>query len=301
MNQLIQPKLRESIDILKQATLKDKSEKCKSFQRMWDVFCTLLSAQHGVTYIIIDALDECRERLDFLDAIRRLDPKEFRAKFLITARPEPDLDQAFHNCPIISMGTNNVIQDIRGFIARKAQISPKLKPFKDKVITTVSQKAKGMFRYASLMLDELNKPSALTVDEILRSVPQGLNGIYQWIIDDLGKKDSFSLCKMVLMWVAMAQRPLSVKEMALAFITPINGGEREFNPDEYVLPGGDITRACGPLIEIIRGDKLQFTHMSVKEFLLQKPQGLDKPSDFVKECLIQEIPAHISITTTCGK
>ena len=75
-----------------------------------------------------------------------------------------------------------------------------------------------MFRYAALMLDQLCRPSNETIEKRLSSIPSGLTGIYVWILEHLNEND-LDLRKNVLLWVAMAVRPITVDEMALAYAT----------------------------------------------------------------------------------
>jgi hypothetical protein len=69
------------------------------------------------------------------------------------------------------------------------------------------------------------------------------------------------LCKTVLMWVAMALRPITVAEMQYACTTE---HRVSFQPEDLVFPSEDqILKSCGSLVEIFDSDKLRFTHLTV--------------------------------------
>jgi hypothetical protein len=72
----------------------------------------------------------------------------------------------------------------------------------------------------------------------------------------------------MLMWVTMAFRPVTVAEMQ--YTCMIVDGNKSFDPDQVVLPSQkQMLACCGSLLEVFDGNKLRFTHRTVKEFLLQ--------------------------------
>ena len=162
-----------------------------------------------------------------------------------------------------------------------------------------------MFRYAALMLDQLCRPSNETIEQRLAVIPSGLSGIYVWILEHLDEND-LDLRKKVLLWVTMAVRPITVDEMALAYATQGDGPEAKFDPSRKVMAEAkDFLIACGPLVEITPDNTLQFTHFSVKEFLLGHGYDhniLGTGQDAVRECLILDATlAHEFILRTCRK
>ena len=111
------------------------------------------------------------------------------------------------------------------------------------------------------------------------------------------------------MWVAMAFEPISVSEMIFASMIDYDVDickakdfdyERDVsNPSEF-----ELLKTCGSLVEIYDGDKLRFTHRTVREFLVQPLEELSKRSqdnDAVKLCMVDETKAHATIATICGK
>jgi hypothetical protein len=129
----------------------------------------------------------------------------------------------------------------------------------------------------ALVLDELKRYSPKKVSDRLKIMPKEISGMYELILQRLGPRKNQAerelfgerdgdegedqLRQKVLMWVAMAFRPLSVAEMQYVCIT--EPGE-PFDPDGVLLPDEEqILKVCGSLVEVFDGDKLRFTHLTV--------------------------------------
>ncbi|KAI5779642.1 ankyrin repeat-containing domain protein [Peziza echinospora] len=322
--QLIQRWLNtDGINSLSAARKESNSKHCNDFSQAWDLFINLI--EHfgdenptKVVHVLIDALDECTQvsRGDFLQALGANDRSwhHLRVRFLITSRPEHDITEAMEPLTIgmtinLSSEFRRVNKDIRQYVVKQTT-APKYKhlhPFMDNIVSTLSEKSQGMFRYAALVLDELCEPSEYTVEEILNAIPPGLAGIYVWILDHLSKKGSHvRFRKKVLTWIAMARRPITVYEMALVCAT--REGESQFDPTmKRLAVRKDFLSACGPLIEITAADTLQFTHFSVKEFLLVNEDYNEEIIELgdIGSCTQYLISkpslAHLAILRTCIK
>ncbi|KAI5803633.1 hypothetical protein DFH27DRAFT_525024 [Peziza echinospora] len=251
-------------------------------------------------YILIDGLDECASRVDILEVLKTTDWQQLGVRYIITSRLEIDIQVALNPMTkgtAIDLNSDafGVDADIKHFI--KEHVSKKenkrLLRFRDIIISTLSEKSRGMFRYAALMLEVLAIPSNEGVEDILRKVPPGL-----------GAPAQITMRKKVLTWIALAYEPITVHDMVLACATL--EGEKEFNPDDKLLVDGEhLLTICGALIEISSTNTLQFTHFSVKEFLLQEGFNsdevfqLDKGGDLKQYLLLQPSLAHLSIVHTC--
>jgi hypothetical protein len=81
-------------------------------------------------------------------------------------------------------------------------------------------------------------------------------------------------------------------------------GEKSFDPDDVILASQEqILQSCGSLLEIFDGDKLRFTHRTVKEFLLHSPEKLSPESlqdGRLLSCLVTEPETHAAMARTCG-
>jgi hypothetical protein len=107
----------------------------------------------------------------------------------------------------------------------------------------------------------------------------------------------------LLLWVALAYRPIKVPEMQYACVT--TEGRKSFDPDVVVLPTiKQMLASCGPLLEVSNEDELRFTHRTVKEFLLQSVDKLSEGArrdEKITSCMVNEGEGHASMTVTCGK
>ncbi|KAF8243907.1 hypothetical protein K440DRAFT_663812 [Wilcoxina mikolae CBS 423.85] len=283
------------IGILKSGQETDNSTKCRSVAKLWEMFTRMLSAVPSRVMVLLDALDEC----DDYSVVTTHMTMAVGAKFLVTSRPEESISQAFENAPGLHVVEMDVGGDIRDFIRKKVASDSTLQRHEDRIILSLEQNTSGMFRYAALMLDELNIAKKKKITAILENMPKGLNGMYEAMLLRLDwSLHTAELRREILMWVAMAKRPVTVDEMAYAYATET--GEEDFNPDEKRLatPNQMLT-ACGSLVEIFDGNKLRFTHLSVKEFLFQSPQQLLNHDPRISSCLVDPWQAQISIAETC--
>ena len=180
---------------------------------------------------------------------------------------------------------------------------PNKSDLKERIIRDVPRYADGMFRYAALLLEELNEPSAVDVAKTLDYPPSGLDGMYESILLRLESADGVGTQhrnrearKTLLRWLAMAIRPLTVNELAYAYAAQ-NEGE-EFNlADKTLINKEYILKICGPLIEIVK-DTVQFTHLSAKEFFFQKSNSMRPVQN---EYLFDKTKTEVAMTITCSK
>jgi hypothetical protein len=295
IDQLIeQYRLRSLFEILREAhEIFAKSNKCTNFEVLWNIFIAMAEAFPTPIIVIVDALDECLiDRTMFLE--RLLASTDGKIRFFLTSREEPDICAVLSQHSDIADRSMNVEADIEKFVIQRVEQLPRLHEFKTQVIREVTKNSAGMFRYAALLLDELNSPDSMTnIPDMLESPPRGLNGMYETILlrlelaDKEPKKNVRENRKKILLWIGMAKEPLTVE--ALAHACAVRDGEEKFDLTQRRLHNArELLDKCGPLIEIV-GGHVQYTHLSVREFLLQS--GSERSSYY----LIQESEAHASI------
>jgi hypothetical protein len=159
---------------------------------------------------------------------------------------------------------------------------------------------------SALVLEELNELSPKPITERLKAMPKGITGMYELILRRLGLKGGeweHTMRRKLLLWVALANRPIKVSEMQYACVTM--EGEKTFDPDVVVLPTiKQMIGCCGPLLEVFDEDQLRFTHRTVKEFLLQPVDKLSEASrgdEKVMSCMVNESEGNAWIAMTCGE
>jgi len=306
IDQLIgQNALKSLFEILKQAFHKHaKSEQCTDFETLWNIFVEMVRAFPTRIAVVVDALDECLTgQMPFLDRVLELSSAaEIRGKvrFFLTSREEHVISNKLKMHSGVSTLEMRVEDDIQRFVIQRVEELSSLEKFKEQIIEQVPKYSAGMFKYAALLLDQLDSPSTTSVPEMLKSPPKDLNGMYEHILLRLDKRNQ-EIRKKILYWVGMAKRPLSVAE--LAYACAVQDDEENFDPSEKRLATKEnILDYCGPLVEIV-GDTVRFTHLSVREFLLQNGGDLHlcDHRDQVEYYLIQESEAHASIAISCSK
>ncbi|KAA8902942.1 hypothetical protein FN846DRAFT_954798 [Sphaerosporella brunnea] len=292
----------------REASFEDRGRNLKN---LWRAFGDMLQGYSSEVIVLLDALDECNNPPKISEYVLQ---KEVNARFLVTGRQH--VSECFHGKHNVATIKMETMEDIKKFIIEKVAQLPKLNPHADEIIQTVNENAAGMFRYAALVLAELNQPSRKNLSERLKMMPKGIIGMYELILRRLGprkdaeeiqlfgpkdenedEKESLHIRKRVLTWVAMGRRPMRVCEMQYACAT-VDGAT--FDPSTVSLPSKeDILNACGSLVEIFDGDKLRFTHLTVKEFLLLAPTAFSLQDQRVADVLIDTGTAHASIAFTC--
>jgi hypothetical protein len=87
-------------------------------------------------------------------------------------------------------------------------------------------------------------------------------------LDSNGDEEKKQIRERILLWVAMALRPIKVSEMQYACV-PEDGEECFDLEEKTLLSKEEILETCGSLVEISDEDVLRFSHSTVKEFILQ--------------------------------
>jgi hypothetical protein len=256
---------------------------------------------------VIDALDECLvDRAALLDRLCfYIAETRGNIQFFLTSRDYTDTTSKLgvHD-DIVSHGMI-VEASIEKFVTQRVEQLPRLDTFKAQIIAEVPKASAGMFRYAALLLDELNSPLASTADisDMLKAPPRDLEEMYEHILLRLDstndKGQTRENRRKILYWVMMAKSPLNVME--LAYVCAVRDDEKGFDPSRKALATEqDILGLCSPLIEFVNGEA-QFTHLSAREFLRQKREGVKLKETRIDYYLVEEREANASIAITCSK
>ena len=290
--------LQSLLEILKVAREKHaKSEKCANFRVLWDIFVAMVQEFPTPIVVIVDALDECLiSRQAFLEELA-LFPSG-KVQFFLTSRKEHDIESILERCPNLAKHPMDAEADIEKFVIQRVEQLPRLHSFKTQIIQAVTKNSSGMFRYAALLLDELNSPDAMSdISLMLRRPPADLDEMYDGILLRLEAMDkgrhkqrSREIRRKILTWIGMAKEPLRVDE--LAYACAVRDGEEKIDLTERLLYSKqDLLGKCGPLVKIV-GGIVQYTHLSVREYLFRSDSG---------NYYIQEEHAHASIAITSRK
>ena len=97
-----------------------------------------ISTVFETVFIVIDGLDECHPREDFLEILSHLPNTRFRV--LVTSRPEVDIKRAFSEKPETSMDEKAVLADITSHIDSRLEYGPRLKSLSPGVRAAIKEK-----------------------------------------------------------------------------------------------------------------------------------------------------------------
>ncbi|KAI0285510.1 hypothetical protein BC826DRAFT_1109310 [Russula brevipes] len=240
-------------------------------------------------FIVVDALDECprsgtpsarEEVLSFVDNLIR--SRHSKLFICITSRPEQDICAVLK--PLTSTSASSCVslheeggqrKDIETYVRSFVNTDTTMRKWREEdrelVITTLSERAGGMFRWVFCQLDTLRRRMPSSIRKALDELPTTLDDTYKQMLQGIPKEQKQHAYHL-FQCLVVAARPLCVEELAEIFaidfdtdVAPsLKEGWRPEDPEEAVLS------ACSTLIAIIE-DKdskiVQFSHFSVKEFL----------------------------------
>ncbi|KAL6713765.1 hypothetical protein ACLMJK_008257 [Lecanora helva] len=236
-----------------------------------------LCNERELTYILVDALDECEatiQRRRFLPLLQSL--PQGAARLFVTSRPNnEDIYDAFSTVSQIVISAPVI--DIKRFVTErmdeKRDFAKRLSPeLKDQITSTISSRASGMFLLAVLQIDRICV--ARTVKQIknaLNSMPKELDELYEDTLARIQKQpgEDGELGMRIIAWITHARRPLTVDELCHGLAVECDCVEEDsktLDPDN-ILPFESLTDVCAGLIVIDPQSQIvRLVHYTVQEF-----------------------------------
>jgi hypothetical protein len=200
----------------------------EDFYALWRNFVSVLSLVRArEVCLLIDALDECdiSTRRDLLRSLTTLfnktQPRQTaNIKFLITSRPESDINREIPIHTYIQLDSAKVNKDLRKFVSVKVEELSKRCEYSEELTEMIRKalldKAGGTFLWVSLVLDDLEDCNDYEVEDKLSELPHGLNEIYDRILKNV-KRGREKTAEFVLQCTTAARRPLSIEELGTAY------------------------------------------------------------------------------------
>ena len=288
----------------------ENSTHCTDFAILWELFLRMVRDFPARIIVFVDALDECseKERSAFMRALVSL---PHNVNLCLTSRGLPDIERALqdqeHRRKILKLEMQSQ-EGIIMFLKESIDKNEKLHCHREKVMEKVAYHARGMFRYAALLVGELLHSPCQNISAALESPPADLNEMYETILLRLDtepprdKPRHRTQRRRILQWVIVARQPLKPSE--LAWSCAAIEDQDSFDPESVEIDPHELMKLCSPLLEIVDGC-VHFTHLSAKEFLLQKPEDLYSRDGNNRErvafYLGDKIGAHVSIAIVGGK
>ncbi|KAJ3769352.1 hypothetical protein FB446DRAFT_812382, partial [Lentinula raphanica] len=221
-----------------------------------------MAQQNHQIYIIIDALDECKDSFSLLEFVTAIASFSL-VRILISSR---NYQPEHLRYPTVSL-TNNIMvdNDIATFV--NAKLSLEGTDLRAEVQKTLMTKADGGFRYIDCQIQSLKTcASVRKVHQALQQLPVDLNEIYTQAIRKCQKSPHSEDIHHLLLWLLYSFKPLHMSQVAV--ILSINISLSTIEPATDMLIGLEYI-VDTTLVTITDKKIVQLAHASVKEFLLQ--------------------------------
>ena len=210
--------------------------------------------------LIIDALDECNDRIKLMETLRDTQPSVPLFRTLITGRPEEDITQLVTN--VAGIRKEN-FQDLEGDnkdveIYIRSELHNKASDIQDRVI----RRAQGHFIWARIACDSLNK--ALHINRTLEELEgpsDRLDSIYRVALKQAtpDDKSSHQIIILVLQMLLALREPLSITDL-----TDISPWSEEDVVERTIARLGSLLLFQG------RDGPIRLLHTTFREFLTSK-------------------------------
>ena len=246
--------------------------------------------------IILDAFDECDQDkgpilIKHLNEVVRQSKNHI--KIFISTRSFPAIEKDLKAGPSIEVTPERNKDDVREFIETTLDERIKDKELlggdverdlKEKIRDTLTSRARNMFLYASLLLNQLcdknHTNDAESIRKKLDELPKNLVEMYNRTMNEIhddksNTPRSCSLAQDTFKWLLRTQRPLDCRELLEAISPP----ERKADMQE-------VLSACRTLVKQ-ESDTIDFAHYSVREHLVQMEQYSSSQCNIVatRSCL----------------
>jgi hypothetical protein len=238
----------------------------------------------SITYLLIDALDECLVDLPkLLRFISQQSTASPRVKWIISSRNWPDiedqLERAGHKIKLsLELNAESISTAVNTYIQHKVLELAQMKGYndttRDMVLEYLSRNSDNTFLWVALVCQNLEQIHPLDTLERLDEFPPGLNSLYDRMLQQLSCSYRAGLCKRILATMAIVYRPVTLYELKCLVDMPDHIAD-----DLEAIK--EIIRLCGSFLTV-RDGAVYFVHQSAKDFLLKEalneifPSGLEE-------------------------
>jgi hypothetical protein len=235
-----------------------------------------------MTYLIVDALDECVTDLPkLLEFVAKHSSTSSRVKWIVSSRNWPEieaqLERAGHKVKLsLELNAQAVAAAVDVFIQQKVDQLAQEKRYKAEVRHAVLQhlrsNADNTFLWVALVCQDLETTPKWNVIKRLALFPPGLDSLYRRMMDQISESNGAETCRQVLASTAILYRPVTISEL-VALVEPL----KDLDDLESVR---EIVGFCGSFLTL-REDTVYFVHQSAKDFLFAKayneafPDGIE--------------------------
>ncbi|UKZ54103.1 hypothetical protein TrVGV298_007909 [Trichoderma virens] len=205
---------------------KDQLFEQKSFEALWKYFLNMVnSLRISQVTCIIDGLDECDPKsleplLIKLSKITSMSP---RLKMIILSREYPQCIKhslgQFSRIRLDPDAKTEVSDGLDQYISTRVAELSRSKDYPDTLSNYVKEvlkdKSAGTYLWVSFVVKDLQTMEVSEVEESLEQLPQGLDALYQRILEQIEPTRRSSSLE-ILRWCTFAFQPLELDELAAA-------------------------------------------------------------------------------------
>ncbi|RTE83479.1 hypothetical protein BHE90_001900 [Fusarium euwallaceae] len=249
-----------------------------SFECLWTVL-EKLSKQPGLPRIfcVIDGVDECHSSRQLVKTLYRYCKSQTRNKNsagLRLALIGRDLDKlgAFPGIKVDPDNEENVNEDVKTFVSSRLKALARIPGFDDirsRVEKALLEGAEGTFLWVSFVIKELSrKTTCVEILDTLQALPKGLHPVFARMLGNIDS-DQRQTSALIFKWVALAERPLTLDELAAAIA--VKPGDHDLSIERIVA---DWVKICRPFLKV-HNKRVVFVHQSAKEYLLREQPDAD--------------------------
>jgi WD40 repeat protein len=219
-----------------------------------------------VHYWVIDALDECKNEVEFIALLMKA-AEVSSVHIFVTSRNQFESRQKLGESKVRVLSEGILEQDSKSDITMYLHANMDALPSfgadgRQSIVRQILEKSRGCFLWVSIVVQELrNVHTSTDKQRILDEVPTDMNELYARILGIMSKASyGKELAKAILTWTVCSTRPLRVQELhealQLDLKVSIDGLENS------------IRSCCGQLVDIDTNGQVQMTHLTARQFLL---------------------------------
>ncbi|MCJ1265779.1 hypothetical protein MMC22_005659 [Lobaria immixta] len=272
---------------------------------LWRAFDQSLNVNSNII-IVVDGLDQMdggeNARVRFLDRLHEVCEKHSKTKSIVLSHPlSKPYSKKTRN---FTIQPANVRDDLKLFVEQNLKahnhFRDRRQAEKDKIVSDIVGVANGSFilaKYTILLLRRETTHDGFTKssEHAPKSVTEALQRLVSHL--DLTKSDT----KLVLSWLLVSERPLTLKEIQSLLEIDVSTNNRTSRTVSFQE---QLIRICGPLIEI-RDDIVRLRHVTIRQHLVEMSKSgksvlplHDAHRDLTCRCLAYT-NFHLTKSTEC--
>ncbi|KAF3931863.1 hypothetical protein ABW19_dt0206566 [Dactylella cylindrospora] len=254
-------------------------------QELQELFIRLVQ-QASLAYVVVDGIDEldnANRRAIWTCFDKMLKIPDSKCKLLILSRPEIDLPGLGERGDVIS---HQSVQkpELEAYVRDRLQELDNLKDyppaFINEILRALTKGADGMFLWIKFQIDDIeNEDGVDSIRKVIQNLPKGLNETYARILTKILQKGTAEKALLIFKWVSAALRPLTLTELQEAIAITTDDTYHAQIVDRMIKNPTLILRKCSNLVIFNERDKtVQFAHSTVQDFLQTHETAVNFPS-----------------------